>query len=162
VANVQRLAEQVHGILSRNGVEFATNDAGTSFQIPYESTACYIEVRDWREQSLVEVKAVILEKVDASGDRRAKILEKLNEVNRDGVFGTTYLAGDEEETMIYLEHQLLGDELEGAELMNALTVVAGRADWLDDELMKQFETGERWSDVEARSEEAASGPTIST
>src|SRR6202011_2537084 len=147
MANVQRLAEQVHGILSRNGVGFATSDDGRDFQVHYESTSCQIETRDWGEQSIVEVKAIVLQNVDATGRRRGKILERLNDINRDGVFGTIYLAGDEKAGTIFLEHQLLGDELEAAELMNALSCVANRADALDDDLIKELETGERWSDV---------------
>jgi hypothetical protein len=162
MANVQRLAEQVHGILSRKGVQFATDDDGMSFEVPYESTACQIEARDWGEQLVIEVKAVVLENLDATGDRRGKILERLNEINRDGVFGTIYLAGDENAAVIFLEHQLLGDELEAAELMNALSCVATRADGLDDDLMKELNTGERWSDVEARTRTEDTGPTIST
>jgi hypothetical protein len=162
VAKVQRLAEQVHGILSRKGVEFATNENETSFQVPYESTACYIETREWGDLSVLEIRAIVLENVDAGGRRRGKILERLNEINRDGFFGTIYLAGDEKAATIFLEHQLVGDDLDAAELMNALSTVASRADELDDDLIKAFETGERWTDVEARTREEGTGPTIST
>jgi hypothetical protein len=146
----QRILDQLRGILSRNEIEFLEDDARTVFTIPFESTACHVEVYDWNGGAVVQLRGIVLENVDAKGERRGRMLERLNALNRDGAFGTLWLT-DEDPGTVILEHHLLGDELDEIELMHALRAVATRADELDDELSKEFETGERWSDVEARS-----------
>lgn len=95
--------------------------------------------------------------VDATGERRGKILERLNEINRGGMFGATYLLDGEPAAEIIFQHQLLGDDLESVELLNALGAAAIRANTLDDELIEAFGTGEKWADVTARWQAGAGG-----
>lgn len=147
---VTRVAEQVHGILTRAQLNFHIDQTGNSFIIPFGSTACQLDVGEAGEQTLVGIRATVLENVDASGDRRGKILERLNEINNDGAFGTMCMRDGDGRSMIFLQHQLLADELDTNELLNALDLAAARADSLDDELMTAFETGETWAAVQAR------------
>ncbi len=119
----------------------------------------YLSVYSVDDRTIVEVYSWVLTNVDVSDGREQEILKTLNALNRGHRFGMLWL--DETTGKIVLEHHLLGDQLDGAELMNVLSAVVGGADGLDDELIKEFGTGERWADVLAR-EAKDDGPTIST
>jgi hypothetical protein len=160
MASVQQLSEQVHGILSRNELQFSLNPDGTTFRIVYESTAAFVDVLQWGDGALVQVRSLVLENVDAKEDRELAILRRLNDENARGLFGSIWL--DRDRGNVVLDHHLLGTDLQSAELMNALSTIVNRADALDDELSKEFGTGERWADVEARTQqEQSAGPPIS-
>jgi len=150
MSSAPRIQEQVHGILSKAGVEFTVSADGSRFQIPCGTTCCAVEVRQWDESVVAEVKAFVLENIDATAERRLKILERLNQLNRDGMFGTAYLLDGKDSAAVILEHQLLGEAMDGCELMDVLAAARARAERLDGELMAEFESGERWGDVEAR------------
>ena len=160
----ERVIQQVYGILSMNKVEFRTTDDDKSFLVPYGSAGVFVDFKDWGEGStLVNLHAFVLEQVDSSGDRRLKILEELNEFNKSTYMGKLYL--DAEGGYVVLEHDLLGDNLDGPELMGALGLVASTADRMDDELIAKIGTGRRAKDDwDAANEDSkapdGSGPTV--
>jgi hypothetical protein len=60
--------------------------------------------------------------------------------------------------VIRLDYQLLGDELDAAELMNGLGVIATLADENDDQLRDEIGSGVRAEDVWQRAQESATPP----
>jgi hypothetical protein len=160
----ERVVQQVYGILSMNKVEFRTTDDGKSFLVPYGSAGVFVDFRDWGEgKTLVNLHAFVLEQVDASEERRPKILEELNDFNKRTYMGKAYL--DAEAGMIVLEHDIFGDKLDGDELMGTLGMLASTADELDDQLIAAIGTGRRAKDVwDAANEDSqapdGSGPTV--
>lgn len=160
MATVGQIAEQIHGILARNEVGFDLNSAGNSFRVMYESTAAFVDVIEFAGRPIVAVRAVVLENVDASGDRELTVHKRLNQENANGFFGSVWLSDDGKS--IVLDYHLAADDLQASELMNALSLVVTRADYLDDILIKDIGTGERWADVELRAQQSeAAGPPIS-
>jgi hypothetical protein len=160
----ERVLQQVYGILSLNKVEFRTTQDDKSFLVPYGSAGVFIEFKDWGEGgTLLNLHAFVLEQVDSSGDRRLKILEELNDFNKHTYMGKAYL--DEEGGYVVLEHDILGDNLDGPELMGVLGLLASTADQMDDDLIAKIGTGRRAKDAwDAASDDAkapdGSGPTV--
>jgi hypothetical protein len=152
----ERVIEQVSGILSMNDVTFNTADDKRSFLVPIGSAGVMISFPDYGEQTLIGLRALVLEQVDSSGDRKQKILETLNEKNRSYYVGTFYL--DAEQGYIVLDHHLLGDNLQGAELMFALSFVGSVADTVDDELKEAIGSGVRATDAWNAAQPTAADP----
>lgn len=161
----ERVIQQVYGILSMNKVEFRTDDTGKSFLVPYGSAGVFVDFRDWADgQTLVNLHAFVLDQVDVADERRLKILEELNEVNKANYLGKVYL--DVEAKTIVLEHDLLGNELDADELMSTLRTVASMADELDDRLRETLGTGRSakaaWDEANAQSQSPeGTGPVVS-
>jgi hypothetical protein len=161
----ERVIQQVYGILSMNKVEFKTDAAGTSFLVPYGSAGVFVDFRDWSDgQTLIHLHAVVLEQVDAGDERRPKILEELNEVNKTTYVGKVYL--DPDAKTIVLEHDLLGNDLDADELMGVLRTLATLADDLDDKLRTAIGTGrsarEAWDEANAQAQSPeGTGPVVS-
>jgi type III secretion system-like peptide-binding chaperone len=161
----ERVIQQVYGILSMNKVEFRTDDAGKSFLVPYGSAGVFVDFRDWSDgQTLLNVHAFVLDQVDVAAERRLKILEELNEVNKANYLGKVYL--DVDAKTIVLEHDLLGNDLDADELMGALRTVASMADDLDDRLREAIGTGRSakaaWDEANAQAQTPeGTGPVVS-
>ena len=160
-----RVIQQVYGILSMNKVEFRTDDTGKSFLVPYGSAGVFVDFRDWSDgQTLVNLHAFVLDQVDVADERRLKILEELNEVNKANYLGKVYL--DVDAKTIVLEHDLLGNDLDAGELMGALRTVAMMADDLDDSLREAIGTGRSakaaWDEANAQAHSPeGTGPVVS-
>jgi T3SS (YopN, CesT) and YbjN peptide-binding chaperone 1 len=160
-----RVIQQVYGILSMNKVEFKTDDGGKSFLVPYGSAGVFVDFRDWSDgQTLVNLHAFVLDQVDVAEERRLKILEELNEVNKANYLGKVYL--DVDAKTIVLEHDLLGNDLDADELMGALRTVASMADDLDDQLREAIGTGRSakaaWDEANAQAQTPeGTGPVVS-
>jgi T3SS (YopN, CesT) and YbjN peptide-binding chaperone 1 len=161
----ERVIQQVYGILSMNKVEFRTDDTGKSFLVPYGSAGVFVDFRDWGDgQTLVNMHAFVLDEVDVSDERRPRILEELNEVNKANYLGKVYL--DVDAKTIVLEHDLLANHLDADELMGALRTLASMADDLDDQLRTTLGTGRSaeaaWGEAhdQAQSPEGT-GPVVS-
>jgi len=161
----ERVIQQVYGILSMNKIEFKTDDGGKSFLVPYGSAGVFVDFRDWGDgETLVNIHAFVLDQVDVSDERRPKILEELNEVNKTTYLGKVYL--DVEQKTIVLEHDLLGNHLDADELMGALRTVATMADDLDDKLREAIGTGRSakaaWDEAHDQAESPeGTGPVVS-
>jgi len=160
-----RVIQQVYGILSMNKIEFKTDDSGKSFLVPWGSAGLFVNFRDWSDgQTLVNMSAFVLEQVDVSDERRPKILDELNTVNKTTYMGKVYL--DVEAKTIVLEHDLLGDHLDQDELMGTLTTLASMADELDDKLRAAIGTGrsakDLWDEANAQGQSPeGTGPVVS-
>jgi len=144
----ERLIQQVHGILARERISFEAGDDGCSFHVPVPQGSAAVDI-DFdtlgRGQNVVRLRANVLEQVDVRLENRLEILEHLNALNQSALFGRFYL--DADRTTIMLEHELLADDLDASELMNALFTVGLVADQTDDELQRALGTGQRRFEV---------------
>ena len=147
----QRIIQQVHGILAREDVRFALSADRESFlvPVPHGSAAVLIDFHPWgRGQTMISLRSEVLVDVEVTEESRLQILEHLNAHNQSSLFGRFYL--DADRSTIVLRHDLLGDELQADELINALYTVGLLADQTDDELMHEIGTGIRASDAAGR------------
>jgi hypothetical protein len=115
------------------------------------------------QSTVVTWNSQLLVQVDASEERKLKILAAVNDKERKRSVRARPL--DEEQQTITLEYHLLGDDLEGAELMNALGVMAAIADQVD-ELSAVIGSGTRAIDACSNAEggdgstPGTTGPTV--
>lgn len=138
----------MHGVLARADIRFALSDDRNSFlvPVPHGSAAVLIDFHDWsRGQTMISLRSDVLVDVHVTPENRLEVLEHLNALNQSSLFGRFYL--DADGSTIVLRHDLLGDELDAEELINALYTVGLLADQTDDELMQELGTGSRASDV---------------
>jgi hypothetical protein len=129
-----RLALQAHGI----GYEI---EAGDRLMVDYGSARLRIVVRRTAESSVMHISACVLDAIALSDDDELRLLRSLNERNRSLPYGKFFL--DPPAGEIHVEYELLGDHLQDAEFMNALTTVARLADDHDDILMGELGQGRR-------------------
>jgi hypothetical protein len=93
---------------------------------------------------LIRMSACVLDEVAVQGDEELRLLRSLNERNRTLSYGKFfYVAGQGE---IHVEYEILADDVQGSEFMNALTTVARLADDHDEILMRELGQGRRVTD----------------
>ncbi|HEY3763519.1 MAG TPA: YbjN domain-containing protein [Gaiellales bacterium] len=151
---MQRVIEQVAGILHRNGVEFDTRAEGTQYRILLDSSATFVSFTDFGGRSVISLYSPILQEVDEA-DQRGAILEALNDLNAASRFGRFVYYP--ELRVIALEYDLLGDDLQEAELLNAVGLVAETANAQDEELKVILGTGLRYQEADSSDDEADTG-----
>ena len=84
------------------------------------------------------ISACVLDEVDLATRTSSALLRSLNERNRSLPYGKFFF--DRPRGEIQVEYELLGDHLQDAEFMNALTTVAELADDHDDLLKQELAT----------------------
>jgi hypothetical protein len=161
----ERVIQQVGGILGMNDIAFKTDANKETFLVAKGSAGVFISFAEMGDSNIIVLRAVVLEQVDGSGERRQKILEALNEKNRRIPFGC--FSFDPDNGFVVLDHALLGDQLQGQELLHALFAIASTADDLDDELREAIGSGVRatdaWNAAEAQASESGGvGPVVET
>ena len=132
-----RLALQAHGI----AYELAADDR---LEVDYGSARLSIIVRRTVESSVVHISACVLDAIELSAEDEFRVLRSLNERNRSLPYGKFFF--DSTTGEIQVEYELLGDHMQDAEFMNALTTVAKVADDHDDILMAELGQGRRAAD----------------
>jgi hypothetical protein len=142
---MQRLIEQVAGILHRNGVEFDTRADGTQYRILLDSSATFVSFSDFGGRNVVSLYSPILQEVDEAGGA-GPILEALNDLNAASRFGRFVYYP--ELRVIALEYDLLGDDLQEGELMNAVGLVSETANAQDEELKLVLGTGMSYQEAD--------------
>ena len=159
----QSVIEQVLGILTLEKVEFQVSDNKRSFLVHLGSAAVTIEFGSWGDGTVVSIRSTLLEQIDASGERRQRIFDELNELNRQRYFTKLYC--DLERSFIIVEYDLLGSQLTGPGFLNGLSAVASAADELVDSLSLSLGTGVRAADALSATDpvsgEGAAGPVVS-
>ena len=143
---MQRLIEQVAGILHRNGVEFDTRADGTQYRVLLDSSATFVSFTDYGGRSVISLYSPILQEVDEA-DQRGAILEALNDLNAASRFGRFVYYP--ELRVIALEYDLLGEDLQESELLNAVGLVAETANAQDEELKIILGTGLRYEEADS-------------
>jgi hypothetical protein len=152
----ERVIQQVGGILGMNDIAFKTDENKQTFLVSKGSAGVFISFAEMGDSNIIVLRAVVLEQVDGSGERKQKILEALNEQNRRIAFGC--FSFDPDNGFVVLDHALLGDQLQGQELLHALFAIASTADDSDDELREAIGSGVRATDVWNAAEAQASEP----
>jgi hypothetical protein len=135
--DLARLALQAHGV----AYEIETGDR---LAIDYGSARLTIVVRRVGDSTVMRVSACVVDAVSVSGEAELRLLRSLNERNRTLPYGKFFL--DAATGEIHVEYELLGDDLQESELMNALTTVARLADDHDDVLVGELGHGRRAAD----------------
>ena len=128
---MRRAKSHVQSILEGNGLTWTP--FGDTLTLRFSSALVTVAFRSWGTQTLIELRSDVLREVTAAP---AEILVRLNELNRNEVFGRWVLYDDE--GVISLEYDLLGDHLQEPELMAAFTSIAQLADYHDDVLKSRF------------------------
>lgn len=150
-----RVIEQVHGILARADIRFALSDDRNRYLVPVPQGSAVVEIEfhPWaRAQTMISLRSDVLVDVEMTEENRLEVLEHLNALNQTSLFGRFHL--DADRTTVVLQHDLLGDQLQAEELINALYTVGLLADQADDELLRELGSGARASDVAIRDGQA--------
>jgi hypothetical protein len=143
---MQRVIEQVAGILHRNSVEFDTRADGNEYRILRDSSATFLSFHRIGDSTLVSLYSPVLQEVE-EGDRIAEICQAMNDLNASSRFGRFVYYP--ELRVIALEYDLLGDDLQEAELMYAVDRISNVANAQDEELKVRLGTGLRFQEAEA-------------
>ena len=141
----QRVIEQVVGIFGMNNVTYRMHENKRSLLVPFGSTGVFVDFVDFNESTVIGLRSYVLQNVDATGERRAKILEELNELNKRVRFGKFYF--DFDTNMVLLEYDLFAEDLQAPEIMGAVAVIANLADSSDDDLTQKLGSGVRAKDA---------------
>lgn len=128
-----KIRQQSLAILDSNGLTWTEGDG--YYSLRFASAQLNLGFSTLGEQTIVTLRAPVLREVQIESGADA-ILRALNRLNCESHFGKWALY--EEERVIGLEYDLLGDHLQENELMTALTMLARLADQQDDVLQQQF------------------------
>lgn len=124
---------------------------GDQFLVRHGSTACSIVCHDWGDGNvIVKLMAMVLQDVPLS----EALYEGIGREAGTHLFGALMLVEDPDGLHgdLFFHHTLLGDTLDEAELMFALTAVVETADHLDNEFQERF-GGLRVKDLDTDSKE---------
>ncbi len=130
----EAIIDQVAGILVRHDIKYATREDGAEYLARFGSAGVYVGFADLGTGTPVIVRAPIVQDLELDDAARQRLLERLNEHNATGFYARLYL----HDNVVQVECDLLGEALQGAELMSALSAVASLADDLDDQLTAEF------------------------
>ena len=143
----ERVVYQVRGILAEEKIAVERYTTGGAYRFRVGSAVVEIDFYDWDDgQTIVSLQADVLVNLDLNEDALRSAYEHINALNHMTKFGKFYI--DVDRHAIVLEHDLLGDELDASELLNALRTVGKHADESDDLLRGRLGTGDRAGDVE--------------
>jgi hypothetical protein len=119
-------------------------EAGDRLAIDYGSARLSVLVRRTGESAVIRISACVLDEVEVEGNEELRLLRSLNERNRALSYGKFYYDPGARE--IHAEYEILADDVQDSEFMNALTTVARLADDHDDLLMHELGHGRRATD----------------
>lgn len=122
-----------------------------SYRVRYGSTVVSIEPEVWNEEkdtTILRLIAVVLVGVKRTGNEKMfEELSQLNDTYRFGKFYWTPTDDNEDEGIIFVEQQMLGEFVDFEEFKQILISLAFAADEVDDQLQARY-GGERWVDCE--------------
>lgn len=124
-----------------------------SYRVRYGSTVVSIEPELWNEEedsTILRMIAVVLTGVKKTGNQAMfEDLSRLNDTYRFGKFYWTPTEDNEDEGIIFVEQQMLGEFVDFEEFKQVLISLAYAADEVDDELQTKY-GGDRWIDYQAQ------------
>ncbi len=130
----EAIIDQVAGILVRNEINYLTRDDGQGYLARFGPAGLYINFLDSEGRTVVVLSSPVVQDLELDDAARSRLLERLNDLNEKSLYVRAYIQG----SSVQLECDLLGDELEGAELMSALGAIVRHAEDLDDELVPDY------------------------
>jgi hypothetical protein len=138
----EAIFDQIAGILAKSEIEFSVAEDNSTYWVPVPEGSTHVRIRceDFGEDStVVAIDAPLLQNVKLKRGSKNKILERLNDLNTSSYFAKFCVGEDEDEAgTIWIEYEILGDNLQPAELFNAISVVGITGDRVDDELRGEF------------------------
>ena len=143
--STERYVDQVYGILSKAGIAFDTREDGRQYRIRYDSAYVFVGFREVGDDALVTLTCPLLQEVDVAVPGRERLLEAVNRFNCATLLGKA--CWYEERRQVDVEHYLRADDLQAAELVHALAMIAASVERHDDELQHELGTGRRGADV---------------
>jgi hypothetical protein len=141
---LQRVIEQVAGILHRNEVPFVTRADGNGYRILRDSSATFISFAEFGETVMVSVHSPVLQEIDEETPL-IEILTAVNDLNANTRFSRFVYYP--EERVIAVEYDLAGDDMQESELILAVQRISFAANTQDEELKLRLGTGLRFSDT---------------
>jgi hypothetical protein len=155
--STEAVFDQIAGILAKSEIEFSVTEDNSTYWVPVPEGSTQVRIRcgDFAEdKTVIAMDAPLLQNVKLKRGSKNKILERLNDLNISSYFAKFCVGEDEDELgTIWIEYEILGDNLQPAELINALSVVGFTGDRVDDELRGEF-GGDRISDLAEAAERA--------
>lgn len=151
--DVNQSIEQVAGILHRADLNFETRADGRAYRLPFHGgNAVFVEFEPYGGDGVrVSLTSPVLDDIEPGSPGEAIALNAVNRLNRRHRF-VKFLYTD---GTLLAAHDLLGEDLRGPGLVNAVHAMAAAADDVAGEL--EDETGGlRWADMEEIYEEAES------
>lgn len=139
MADGQLVKSKIQQILMEN--ELTVTLAPNGFSVPYDSTAVMINVVEQETRTLVMMYVPVLRQVPPSPE----LFKYIAIEGQQYFFGSLRYIPDVDQGLVAFEQTLLGDYLDGDELMTALAALANTGNDLDDELQKRF-GGKRYVD----------------
>lgn len=136
--------DQVAEILESKHIPFQAGPDG-ELCLLRGSTAVYLDARPWGDGTLVHVRSPVVLGFPRECEVEAHMIA--NSLNRTTYFATFVVYEDIGglTSRLEVEMDVLGEEMQPSELMNALGLVSGLADRYDDELAEQLR-GRRFKD----------------
>jgi hypothetical protein len=125
--------DQIAGILTRNEIPFQVDSDGAEYRVLFGSSAVFISVRAWAEGTVVHMRAPVIIGFELEPHMGTAYFA-VNDLNYELYFAKFCVLAGEDRGSISVEHDLLGDDLQASELMNALELLAQLADDNDDRL----------------------------
>ena len=148
-ANIAKLKEKIERYLK--DVVDRYEVVMDSYRVRYGSTVVSIEPELWNEEqdtTILRLIAVVLAGVRRTGNEKMfEELSQLNDAYRFGKFYWTPTDEDEDEGIIFVEQQMLGEFVDFEEFKQMLISLAFAADEVDDQLQARY-GGQRWADCE--------------
>jgi hypothetical protein len=142
---MERIIDQVYGILSKAGIAFETRPDGKQYRVRNGSAYVFVGFLDRGEDALVALTCPILQEIDESVPGTLKLFEAVNHFNCQTLFGKA--CWYPESRTITVEHYLRGNDLQAAELLHALELMAETVEAEDDVLLETLRTGHKGDQV---------------
>lgn len=143
VTDVEAVHQLVQGALIESGVRFERRE-DSALRIPHGSAEVLVDFDDLGGGIVIRVSSLVLDELELAPEAESAALRALNDRNRSVRFAKFTL--EQGSGSITLEYDLLGDYLQPAELINAVTAVAQMADDHDDLLREELGGGRRAED----------------
>jgi hypothetical protein len=142
---MNRLLQQVAGILASDDVEFTITDSRQSLFVTLDSAMLQISGHD-DDHPRIEIISWILTDLDLDPARERAIIERLNDLNNEWLYPRFCLLADV--GAITMEYEFPAGDLRPDDFLEVIGHLANLAESTDDELQADF-GGNRWMDIEA-------------
>ncbi len=121
--DIQASIEQVAGILLREELRFQTHEDGDSYRLLFGQEAVFIHFDRWGDRVRIYLTAPALQDIDPESAGGAAASAALGGLHRSHRFVKWLF----EDGTLLAVHDLLGDDLQRSELLNAVYALASAA-----------------------------------
>jgi hypothetical protein len=132
---MNRVLQQVAGILATGDIEFIVADSGDTLFVPFDSAVLQVDGAD-DDHPRVEIVAWLVSELELDPAMERAIRERLNGLNAEWLFPRFCLVPDL--ASITLEYEFPAGDLKADDFREVLLHLASLAEDLDDELQGDF------------------------